>query len=137
MKPSEISLGFIFGIIKQGVNNMFYFDELNGKKILKSDFLDETKVKNINAFFTTRGDFPIKNDFAKRVGISTRTLSNIENGLDSSFSSILRILDGLNLITNLNILVPEKENYIIQEHTEKKRYKKSNKEFEWKWGDEK
>ena len=31
---------------------MFYFDELNGQKILRSDLLDKKKV---NAFFTTRG----------------------------------------------------------------------------------
>ena len=79
MKPSEISLGFIFGIIKQGVNNMFYFDELNGKKILKSDLLDEKRVKNITAFFTPRGDLPIKNDFAKRILTPNQTHSdNIE-----------------------------------------------------------
>ncbi|MCR4898983.1 MAG: helix-turn-helix domain-containing protein [Acholeplasmatales bacterium] len=78
-----------------------------------------------------------QNDFAKKVGVSTRTISSIENGLDTSFSTIIRVLDGLKLITNLNLLVPEKEEYIIQEHTEKKRYKKSNKKSEWKWGDEK
>ena len=32
---------------------MFYFDELNDYKILRSDLLDE--YKNIDAFFTTRG----------------------------------------------------------------------------------
>lgn len=39
---------------------MFYFEELNGCKVLKSDYL-----KDINAFFTTRGNFPpfgFKND---------------------------------------------------------------------------
>ena len=78
-----------------------------------------------------------QNDFGKRIGVSTRTISSIENGLDTSFSTIIRVLDGLKLITNLNLLIPEKENYIIQEHNEKKRYKKSNKESHWKWGDEK
>lgn len=32
---------------------MFYFDNLNGHKILKSDLLN--KYKNVDAFFTTRG----------------------------------------------------------------------------------
>ena len=78
-----------------------------------------------------------QNDFARRIGVSTRTISSIENGADTSFATIIRVLDGLKLITNLNLLVPEKDNYIIQETQNKKRYKKSNKQKEWKWGDEK
>ena len=78
-----------------------------------------------------------QDDFAKKIGVSTRTISSIENGADTSFSTIIRVLDGLKLITNLNLLIPEKENYIIQEPVEKKRYRKSNKNKEWKWGDEK
>lgn len=76
-------------------------------------------------------------DFAKHIGVSTRTMSSIENGSDTNFATIIRVLDGLHLITNLNLLIPEKENYIIQEPVEKKRYKKSNKKSDWKWGDEK
>ncbi len=78
-----------------------------------------------------------QNEFAKKIGVSTRTISSIENGADTSFSNLIRVLDGLNLITNLNLLVPEKENIIYQEPVEKKRYKKSSKKSEWKWGDEK
>ncbi|RIA75707.1 helix-turn-helix protein [Anaeroplasma bactoclasticum] len=78
-----------------------------------------------------------QNEFAKKVGVSLRTISNIENGSDSSFSNIIRILDGLNLITNLNVLIPEKENIILREPIERKRYKKSNKESEWVWGEDK
>ena len=56
---------------------MFYFDELNGCKILKSDFLDQTKFKNINAFFTTRkGRNPISEDFAKRILSPVQTHSD-------------------------------------------------------------
>lgn len=78
-----------------------------------------------------------QNDFAKKIGVSVRTISNIENGADTNFSNVIRILDGLNLITNLNLLIPEMENYTYQEFKSKKRYKKSYKETEWKWGDEK
>ena len=77
-----------------------------------------------------------QNDFAKKIGVSTRTLSSIENGADTSFGIIIRVLDGLNLLTNLNLLVPEKENYILQEPIEKKRYKKSKKTEGWKWGED-
>lgn len=78
-----------------------------------------------------------QNEFAKKTGVSTRTISNIENGADTSFSNLIRVLDGLSLTANLNLLIPEKDNYIYQEPTEKKRYKKSNKKTGWKWGDEK
>ena len=45
---------------------MFYFDDLNGKRILRSDFLD--KYPEVNAFFTTRGaDISSIPDFAKRI----------------------------------------------------------------------
>jgi DNA-binding XRE family transcriptional regulator len=77
-----------------------------------------------------------QNDFAKKIGVSTRTLSSIENGADTSFGTIIRVLDGLNLLTNLNQLVPEKENYILQEPIEKKRYRKPKKNEGWKWGDD-
>jgi transcriptional regulator with XRE-family HTH domain len=77
-----------------------------------------------------------QNDFAKKIGVSTRTLSSIENGADASFGTIIRVLDGLNLLTNLNLLVPEKENYILQKPIEKKRYRKPKKNEGWKWGED-
>ena len=57
---------------------MFYFDDLNGQKILRSDFLD--KYEGINAFFTTRGinegDILSKSDFAKRILTPEQTHSD-------------------------------------------------------------
>ncbi|MBR1373795.1 peptidoglycan editing factor PgeF [bacterium] len=46
---------------------MFYFDEFNGYKILKSDYL-----KDINAFFTTKGQFPF-NENLNKIGVRTVT----------------------------------------------------------------
>ena len=40
---------------------MFYFDELNGNRILRSDFLD--KYNGVNAFFTTRKDKTFSRNF--------------------------------------------------------------------------
>ena len=40
---------------------MFYFDELNGNRILRSDFLDE--YSGVNAFFTTRKDKTLSRNF--------------------------------------------------------------------------
>lgn len=45
---------------------MFYFDELNGQKILRSDLLN--KHEGVNAFFTTRGvNVQSIPDFASRI----------------------------------------------------------------------
>ena len=54
---------------------MFYFDDLNGKRILRSDFLD--KYPEVNAFFTTRGaDISSIPDFAKRIMTPEQTHSD-------------------------------------------------------------
>ena len=55
---------------------MFYFDDLDGKKILRSDFLD--KYEGINAFFTTRGanNILLAPDFAKRIITPQQTHSD-------------------------------------------------------------
>ena len=54
---------------------MFYFDELNNCKILRSNFLDN----EANAFFTTRGNTPINKELAKRILTPVQTHSdNIE-----------------------------------------------------------
>ena len=51
---------------------MFYFDELNGFKILRSDFLkpcqtDSEGAKSVDAFFTTREGCPLNHDYAERI----------------------------------------------------------------------
>lgn len=43
---------------------MFYFDKLNGQKILRSDLLN--KYEGVNAFYTTRG-VNVPMDFASRI----------------------------------------------------------------------
>lgn len=54
---------------------MFYFDELNGQKILKSDLLDG--YKGVNAFFTTRGkQNPVNRDLAKNIITPIQTHSD-------------------------------------------------------------
>jgi len=59
---------------------MFYFDELFGHKILRSDML-----KEIDAFFTTRDNFnPLENNFASRVVSPVQTHSDHIKTVDSS-----------------------------------------------------
>ncbi len=59
---------------------MFYFDDLNGKRILRSDFLNGKK--EINAFFTTRGESPVTQDFAKRIISPVQTHSDHIEAVD-------------------------------------------------------
>ena len=67
----------LFGIIRLKRENMFYFDELNGYKILRSDLIDKGVNKKVNAFFTTRGEnIPISNDLAKRIITPEQTHSD-------------------------------------------------------------
>ena len=54
---------------------MFYFDELNGQKILRSDLLDG--YKEVNAFFTTKGKCnPIDGKLAKQIIMPNQTHSD-------------------------------------------------------------
>ena len=52
---------------------MFYFDNLNGQKILRSDLINKEKA---DIFFTTRGKNPITQDFAKRIITPVQTHSD-------------------------------------------------------------
>lgn len=61
---------FIFG--------MFYFDNIYGKKVLKSDLLSD-----INAFFTTKEDFDFKKLNSKRVLSPIQTHSDNVTFVDS------------------------------------------------------
>lgn len=59
---------------------MFYFDELYGHKILRSDMLNE-----IEAFFTTRDNFnPLESNFASRVVSPIQTHSDHIRAVDES-----------------------------------------------------
>ena len=46
-------------------------------------------------------------DLADKCGISSSTEVRIENGVDSKFSNYIKILPALNMLDNLDILIPE------------------------------
>lgn len=83
---------------------------------------------------------------ATESGVSKRTVENIENGESAQFLNIIKILRALNLIQNLEALLPSAEKtpveYVIT-HTKSQmmrvRESKSKKPSEspFKWGDEK
>lgn len=46
-------------------------------------------------------------DLSRRTGISVHSISNIENGNDFTVDNLISILKALNLIDNINQLLPE------------------------------
>lgn len=82
--------------------------------------------------------------FARRCGISLSTLVRIESGEDSKISNHIKILDGLKMTGNLDLLIAEtqpdykamytgKRERMRVKHT--KAPKKTHKP-KWKWGED-
>ena len=83
-----------------------------------------------------------QNDLAVKCGISASTVVRIENGEDSIFSNYIKILNGLGLIQNMDILIPETQpdfKAIFENKSPRQRVKmKREKENEtWVWGEDK
>ena len=81
-------------------------------------------------------------ELAERCGISPSTETRIENGYDSKMSNYIKILFGLNLLDNLDVLIPEYQPSFksMYEHKEmRKRVKKKSKDIDsqWKWEEDK
>ena len=81
-------------------------------------------------------------ELAEKCGISPSTETRIENGDDSKISNYIKILFGLNLLDNLDILIPEVQPDFksLYEHKEiRKRVKKKSKyvDSHWKWEEDK
>ena len=78
-------------------------------------------------------------DFADRCGISSSTLVRIENGIDSKFSNFIKILNGLRLLENMDILVPEmqpgfKALYEQKKPRQRAKSSRANPKSNWVWG---
>ena len=82
---------------------------------------------------------------AQEAGVSNRTMARVEHGDSAQASSIIRILRALQLVENLDTLVPEPAVSPIQQlkMQGKPRLRASSKsakpkkEEPWSWGDEK
>ena len=109
--------------IQGNENNIFLLKELGSR-------IKDTRI----AFAQTRKDFSAK------AGISLKTMERIENGENVKIENLLNVLRSLELLQNLDILIPEQEDLFIQDNRgKKKRVSKTQnaaKEKEWKWGDE-
>lgn len=83
-----------------------------------------------------------QNGLADKCGVSSSTVVRIENGDDSIFSNYIKILSGLGLLQNIDILIPEVQpNFkdIFENKPVRRRAKseKNNSKSNWVWDEDK
>ena len=83
-----------------------------------------------------------QNGLADKCGISASTVVRIESGVDSIFSNYIKILNGLGLTQNMDILIPEVQpdfKAIFENKAPRQRGKtnRSNQKSNWVWGEDK
>ena len=81
-------------------------------------------------------------ELAEKCGISPSTETRIENGEDSKMSNYIKILSGLNLLSNLDNLIPEVQpdfKALYEKKASRKRAKPTDKKPEpnWTWDEDK
>ena len=81
-------------------------------------------------------------ELAEKCGISPSTETRIENGEDSKMSNYIRILSGLNMLGNLDILIPEVQpdfKALYEQRASRKRAKPGGKKTtsSWTWDEDK
>ena len=79
---------------------------------------------------------------AEKAGVSLKTIANHEKGLDVKLSILVKVLRAENLLSNMNMLVPEilaSPYDFLKLEKERQRVRVSEKSNinTWKWGDEK
>lgn len=82
-------------------------------------------------------------ELAEKCGVSSSTETRIENGEDSKMSNYIRILAGLNLLDNLDVLIPEPQpDYKLLFHKQQNmrkraRHSRKNIKTNWIWAEDK
>ena len=93
-----------------------------------------------------RIDYPLtQNELADKAGISRRSITNMENGEDVQFSTLIKVLIARELDSNLDMLVPDptkRPSFYLKEKSAKYHRKRASKKIHrdpkstFKWGDE-
>ena len=83
-----------------------------------------------------------QSNLAEKCGISVSTVVRIENGVDSKFSNYIKILNGLRLIQNIDILIPEIQpdfKALFEQKAPRQRARSSDtaSKSSWVWGEDK
>lgn len=83
-------------------------------------------------------------ELADRTGISAKTISNLEDGMQGNMLTLIRVLRALKLLDNLELIAPNQDDRPVDflyynerapQRVSRNRHNKERKE--WKWGDEK
>jgi transcriptional regulator with XRE-family HTH domain len=81
-----------------------------------------------------------RQELADQTGVSVSSIVRLEDGEDVKMSCLIRVLQGLNLAENLNLLVNENHtDYARMFENRQQRKRASTKKSvktDWKWGDE-
>ena len=83
-------------------------------------------------------------EMAERTNLSQRTISNLENGKDVSFSTVIEVLRELGQLQSLEVMIPEqgiRPSQIVKYGKQPERVRsrtntKPESDSGWKWGDE-
>lgn len=93
-----------------------------------------------------RIDYPLtQQELADKAGVARRSITNMENGADVQFGTLIKVLIALGLDSNLDMLVPDpslRPSYHLKAESvaiKRKRTRKTalkNPKTTFKWGDE-
>lgn len=79
-------------------------------------------------------------ELADKSMVSLSTIKRFEKGEDIGLSKLIRLMESLDLIGNLDILIPDQSDrpsyYLDRAKPRQRARKKSVKRTDWKWGDE-
>lgn len=107
----------------------------NDEKFILSELASRIKQYRISLNITQA-------ELADKCGLSLKTVARIETGCDTSFSNIIKVIKGIGLSDNFDILVPEpqpdyKAMYEKTKLRRRARHTNPKSANGWVWGDDK
>jgi putative transcriptional regulator len=113
------------------------FDEANSDSAILEELGSRIARCRLNQNLTQEA-------FAELAGVSRPTVARLESGHSTTLSNLIRVLRALNLVKNLDMLVPEPPISPIQQLKTKKQQRVrasrastvAEKSAPWTWGDE-
>lgn len=99
-------------------------------------------ILQTDSFFITVSKSMIFENMEMKSGVSTRSISRLEQGASVQLESLIRILLALDLGDHIDLLIPDQtkrpSDYLMKNEKNRQRVKKgSSKKESFKWGDEK
>ena len=109
--------------------------QFDSEKAILKEFGNRIKQYRVSLNIT-------QHQLAQRCGVSVTTLMRVENGDDTKWSAIIKILSEFNLLDNLDIVIPEPQpdyKAMFEEKIIRKRARpnKNTSNDTWIWGEDK